>query len=183
MKKIDEKKVAHLYLIAKKTQREIGAIFSVSHMTIGNLMKKYNIKARLPCFYIAKKELQNLYINKKMSQRKIADIFRTSSPTIGRRLNEYRIKLWKKGENLRNENSLSWKGNNAGISACHWRLKKIKGRPQKCDICKTRDKNKFFEWANLSRNYFNFNDYKRMCKSCHSKYDKKYLNFYARKGI
>ena len=48
--------------------------------------------------------------------------------------------------------------------------------PEKCQICET-TKAKTFEWANLTGNYSDLTDYKRMCGSCHSKYDNKVENF------
>lgn len=67
----------------------------------------------------------------------------------------------------------SWKGNKAGIAALHYRLKKVRGKANKCEVCKS---GKYFEWANLTGNYVDINDYKMMCKSCHAKYDKKINN-------
>ena len=51
------------------------------------------------------------------------------------------------------------------------------GCPRKCEVCNTTDKNKKYEWASLSGRYDNPDDYKRMCQSCHSKYDNMAKNF------
>jgi len=64
-----------------------------------------------------------------------------------------------------------WKGNNAKYSAFHMRLKERFGYPKECKVCGTTDKKKRYEWANLTGKLCDINDYKRMCHSCHKKYD------------
>lgn len=76
-------------------------------------------------------------------------------------------------------NNPQWKGDSAGIEAMHIRLVKRFGKPKECWSCGCNDKNKKYDWANLTGNYQNINDYKRLCRSCHSKLDKKELNFKA----
>ena len=66
----------------------------------------------------------------------------------------------------------NWKGDKAGYSALHYRVCKARGKPKKCEVCKTTKKNKRYQWANLTGNYSDVNDYKRMCQSCHGKHDK-----------
>jgi len=82
---------------------------------------------------------------------------------------------WRKGKkypHLQRENSAEWKGKKATYSAFHKRIYRIKGLPNFCEVCKT-TKAKRFEWANLTGKYHDINDYKRMCSSCHIRYDKK----------
>jgi DNA-binding XRE family transcriptional regulator len=67
----------------------------------------------------------------------------------------------------------SWKGSNSCYVALHKRLYALYGKPQKCEICGTTDPSKGYDWANLTGNYEDPADYKRMCRSCHSKYDGK----------
>ena len=64
-----------------------------------------------------------------------------------------------------------WKGNSASYDAFHARLRKAKGQPQSCDECKTCDPSKTYEWANLTGNYSDLEDYKRLCRGCHRRYD------------
>jgi hypothetical protein len=61
-------------------------------------------------------------------------------------------------------------------------MKALKGSPKKCEICGESETKKHYDWANLTGNYEDPNDYKRMCRSCHWKYDKKSTNFKGARG-
>lgn len=54
----------------------------------------------------------------------------------------------------------------------HARVRARRGRPCKCEVCGTDNPRKHYDWANLTGEYDNPADYKRMCKSCHKQYDK-----------
>jgi len=75
----------------------------------------------------------------------------------------------------RGENNNNWKGDNATYEAYHRRMRQC--QPQKCEICGTTDPEKHYEWASMSKKYHDPDDYKRLCRSCHSKYDKMEKNF------
>ena len=64
-----------------------------------------------------------------------------------------------------------WKGTEAGYNQLHRRLDHKLGRPKHCSVCGTEDPSLIYEWANLSGNYEDPTDYKRMCRPCHGKYD------------
>lgn len=68
------------------------------------------------------------------------------------------------------DQSYQWKGDSASYDAFHLRVYKERGKPKSCEVCGCHDK-KYYDWANLTGNYSNVNDYKRMCRSCHRKYD------------
>lgn len=54
----------------------------------------------------------------------------------------------------------------------HRFIKKVKGSPSKCEICKTEDTSKQYEWSNKDHKYNkNIDDYTRMCTQCHWQYD------------
>lgn len=69
------------------------------------------------------------------------------------------------------ENKMFWKGDFAGYAAMHKWVEKLKGKPNKCELCgKTGDR---FQWANVDHQYKRkLEDYIRMCPKCHCKYDK-----------
>jgi len=68
----------------------------------------------------------------------------------------------------------NWKGDNVGYSGLHLWVKKVLGKPKKCEHC---DKNGLkgagIHWANKSGEYKrDVNDWIRLCVPCHSAYDK-----------
>ena len=65
-----------------------------------------------------------------------------------------------------------WRGDSAGYFAMHDWITKHYGQPKKCEICKLNDPLRVYHWANLTGNYKrDISDWKRMCVSCHRKYD------------
>lgn len=65
----------------------------------------------------------------------------------------------------------SWMGDAATYAALHKRVEIKRGKPCTCDHC-TKASGRF-EWANVSGNYADVNDYIRLCISCHRKFDAK----------
>lgn len=83
----------------------------------------------------------------------------------------------------RGEKNHAWKGGQAGYSALHLRVSEQRGRPSKCEVCGTTDPSKMYEWASLTKNYADIHDYKRMCRSCHHRFDGTINNIrHMRKG-
>jgi hypothetical protein len=54
----------------------------------------------------------------------------------------------------------------------HARVRAKKGSPHKCEICGEDSPHKQYDWANLTGRYEDPDDYRRMCRVCHRKYDK-----------
>ena len=72
------------------------------------------------------------------------------------------------------ENSWAWKGDEVGKEALHNWVQKHKGKPKKCENCGTKKATQY-DWANISQEYKReLNDFKRLCRSCHAKFDYKY---------
>jgi hypothetical protein len=62
----------------------------------------------------------------------------------------------------------AWKGDDAKYSSLHTRVWIRKGKAAECLWgCKSGS----FEWANLTDEYANIDDYAQMCSSCHRAYD------------
>ena len=65
-----------------------------------------------------------------------------------------------------------WKGDSVGYYGVHDWITKHYGQPKKCQVCDLDDINRKYHWANLSYKYLrDIKDWKRMCVSCHRKYD------------
>ena len=72
---------------------------------------------------------------------------------------------FKKGENHR-----GWK-ETPSYSGIHKWIVRNYGKAAKCDTCNIQGANRY-EWANVSGDYKrDINDWKQVCKSCHSKMD------------
>lgn len=70
----------------------------------------------------------------------------------------------------------AWKGDKVGYFGLHLWIANNYGKINRCDVCGVSSADKKYHWANLSGKYIrNVSDWKRMCVSCHSKYDKSWL--------
>lgn len=68
-----------------------------------------------------------------------------------------------------------WKGDEVGYYGTHDWITKHYGQPIGCDECGLNDSSRKYHWANLSHEYKrDRSDFKRMCVSCHRKYDYAY---------
>lgn len=113
-----------------------------------------------------------------LSQCEVAETLGTTQKVIFnvlRRANHTARKAIKR--NQLGPNNSSWKGDRASYTAFHYRVAVMFGQPKKCEVCGTTDDARAYDWANLTGNYADPADYKRMCRSCHWKHDNKHLNF------
>ena len=76
--------------------------------------------------------------------------------------------------NQMGESNSSWKGASASYKAKHQRL--YRHNKQECERCGTTDPARSYDWANLTGDYDNPDDYERMCRSCHWRFDNKIAN-------
>ena len=77
------------------------------------------------------------------------------------------------------KNNSSWKGGDATYKAFHVRVSKLRGKPQRCTVCDASGPGRSYDWASLTGKYDDPDDYQRMCRSCHWKYDQVHLNLGA----
>lgn len=121
-----------------------------------------------------KENLEKLYFGKYMTQFEIGRIYNVSQRVVFRWFRDNNIKSRKAFKRYqRGPMNDSWKGHNVTYEAFHKRVISLYGQPQECSICGITDKSKSYDWANLTGKYHDISDYKRMCRSCHRKYDKK----------
>ena len=81
---------------------------------------------------------------------------------------------WVKGEpRLAGEKNYLWKGEKVSYVGLHQWVTRWKGKPCKCELCRTNElKKRGYDWANIDGEYKrDLDDYIRLCKSCHKKYD------------
>ena len=78
--------------------------------------------------------------------------------------------------NQQDENNANWKGGAARYQALHIRVQRLRGKPQQCEKCGASGPGRSYDWANLTGNFDDPSDYKRLCRSCHWTLDQKHLN-------
>lgn len=87
-----------------------------------------------------------------------------------------KISKSKKGKpnfKTRESNHYRWKGSRVSYNGLHAWVTKYKNKPKKCEHCGT-IKAKKYNWANVSGEYKrDLDDYIRLCKSCHNKFDRR----------
>lgn len=64
-----------------------------------------------------------------------------------------------------------WLGDQVGYAGAHVRVRKARGAPQECSRCGISGPGRQYDWANLTGNYLDVNDFARMCQTCHKRYD------------
>jgi hypothetical protein len=112
-----------------------------------------------------------------LSQTEIAERYHTTQKVVWRAMQRFGIKARVAAKrNQRGTANDSWKGKDVTYAAFHKRVEALKGRPTKCEVCGTTDEHKHYDWANLTGRYDDPDDYRRMCRTCHWKHDKKILN-------
>lgn len=65
----------------------------------------------------------------------------------------------------------NWRGEDASYHAFHNRVRARRGSASFCSKCGKSDSDVRYEWANLTGNYADPEDYVAMCVSCHRKFD------------
>lgn len=111
-----------------------------------------------------------------MTQAEVAKELGVSSKVIVNHMRKRGIKARVAAKrNQLGEINHMWKGDEASYKAFHVRLKHRKGRAADygCSVCGTKDPDKRYEWANMTGDYTDINDYQPMCVTCHRRYDQK----------
>lgn len=116
-------------------------------------------------------EVKRLYLDEGHSMKEVAEITGVSVRVLQRLMPRYGIvrRPAIKRDQSGAANSM-WRGDSAGYQALHLRVEAARGKPQRCACCDRTDPGRY-EWANLSGEYENINDYIRLCVSCHRQLD------------
>lgn len=122
--------------------------------------------------FCTRDELYTDYIVRDMSQMELCAKYGVGLKRVQISLRRYGIapKRAIKRDQVGEKNA-SWRGDTAGYVALHRRVHVARGMPNVCDVCGTTDPALSYDWANLTGNYADIYDYRRMCRSCHRCYD------------
>lgn len=173
--------------LSEETKKKIGKSNSISQK--GKKLSeetKRKISKNNSRFWLGKKLPQK--IRKKISlgnsnKKRTKKVKQQISRTIKKSYKERKIKNWRSGLTKEKDKRVSlsektkrkialktFKGDNAGISAKHIWVKKIKLKPKFCEEC---GKEKKLELANIKNHQYtrNPNDYRWLCCKCHTKFD------------
>ena len=106
-------------------------------------------------------EIASLYADGR-SMREIARAHDVTTASISRLLRRHGIKARRRGRD---------RAENPGYVALHRRVYALRGQPSRCERCGLDDPTRRYQWANLTGNYADPDDYERMCVPCHKRYD------------
>lgn len=116
--------------------------------------------------------VRHLYCDSRMSQREIAVKLAVTQRSVCLFMKRCGIKARVAAKrDQRGERNSSWRGDRITYGSAHRRVYRERGSPQLCEHCLTSDPQKCFEWANVSGKHSDPNDYIRLCRSCHCKFD------------
>lgn len=105
-----------------------------------------------------------------LTQSECASALGVSQKVVWRALKRLGVKARKSVKrNQYGANNSSWKGGEATYSAFHARVIAVRGKPSLCEFCGATSGR--FEWSNQTGAYQNVEDYKRLCVSCHKRFD------------
>ena len=112
-----------------------------------------------------------------LSQKEVGEHLGVSQKVVWNLMRRHGIKARvPKNADQRGSKNPNWKGRTAGYQALHIRVSNLRGRPRKCEECGSTSRNRTFDWANMTDNLDDPSDYRRLCRSCHSRHDRKILN-------
>ncbi len=135
-------------------------------------MNKYTYTP--PC---TREEMYAMYVEQNMSQKEIASKLGICLKPVQTAMRVFGIPARRQAKrDQRGSKNARWKGSQAGYQALHLRVATARGKPTYCEHCPQNSPSASYEWANVSGNYEDVMDYKRLCLSCHRKFDDSVLN-------
>ncbi len=125
-----------------------------------------------------KGRLEKLYHENFMTQVEIGAIFNTTQKVVYSWFKKLGIKSrvpYKRNQSR--DNNDSWKAGKVTYAAYHYRVQSARGKANHCEECHRYDDNIKYDWANITGDYADVNDYRQLCRSCHFKRDGHKKNF------
>lgn len=116
-----------------------------------------------------KSQIESMY-NSFMTQEEIGKKLGVHQWTISNFMKNNGIKARVAAKrDQRGSKNHNWQGENVSYKGAHDRVRSVRGVPQKCVKCYTTEGK--LEWASMSKQHYDPNDYQAMCIPCHRKHD------------
>lgn len=119
--------------------------------------------------------VRRLYVDEGLTQCQVAAEIEASPSVVERIMKRYGIpsrKLSDYPSKTRGPNHGGWRTENIQYGTLHYRVYASRGKPSECTVCRINDPDRRYEWANLTGDYENVQDYARMCVPCHRSFDR-----------
>jgi hypothetical protein len=119
-------------------------------------------------------QVRRLYVDEGLTQRQVAAKIGIGRMVVRRILTRNDIPMrstYDYPDRLRGSNNGRWRTDNLRYDTLHARVYSVRGRPIGCTKCSQNDPDRRYEWANLTGDYENVQDYARMCVPCHRDFD------------
>jgi hypothetical protein len=118
--------------------------------------------------------IRELYVDRRMTERQVAAEVGFSRCKVRQIMSRHGIlprSAYDYPDRLRGASNGRWRTENLRYDTLHARVYSARGRPVGCTRCSQSDPDRRYEWANLTGDYENVNDYARMCVPCHRDFD------------
>lgn len=116
--------------------------------------------------------VRRLYVDEGKTQREVAAEIGLGRISVVRIMNRYGIPpRANKPRDCHGANNSRWRTEGLRYDTLHARVYAARGKPIGCTKCGLDDPERRYEWANLTGNYEDVQDYARMCVPCHRKFD------------
>jgi hypothetical protein len=121
--------------------------------------------------YLANPRVDDVEVSKMyssgMTQQEVADAIGVSLKSIQKSLKRSGTAVRKAAKRDQyGEKNTSWRGKNITYKGAHHRVRLKRGKPTQCSACGAKDTEKL-EWANVSGQYHDPEDYIPLCVKCH----------------
>lgn len=113
-----------------------------------------------------------MYVDECMTQREIAASLGFTRIIVSRIMRQHDIpSRAARPRDYHGSNNPRWRTENLRYDTLHVRVQAARGKPAMCTRCGLDDPDRRYEWANLTGDYENVQDYARMCVPCHRRFD------------
>lgn len=117
--------------------------------------------------------VRRLYYDEGQTQVEVAEVLEVTQRVIFKLMRNHGMKTRPQAKrNQLGARNTQWRGDSAGYQACHARVVSKRGKASGW-LCAMECGRRAQDWANLTGNYPDPDDFAAMCRSCHRKFDRR----------